>query len=212
MKAIFSNLGCFKEYDNVLADLYGHLDATYNLGYLFDSLKTLNNVLSCGTKLSVNYFDRDCLTKLEMIIEIIATDIRNGTIESSQLKLNEIEFGAALKEFTSNIGKAHLQERNERNEKLAQFTNLLIADVDEKIDHAIQYRRQLVSGQQISTIVILTSYSQEVKCFSDYRFPNGDNRMFDLKADATLLELIMMVNQIITYNRWRTGISYPPFV
>ena len=37
---------------------------------------------------------------------------------------------------------------------------------------------------------------QEVRTYTAYQFPNGDNRIFETKGDIKLLELIMQVSRL----------------
>lgn len=56
------------------------MDATYNMMYFYDCLDTLNTILVAGmsdvTGEIIDAFDRECINKLEILIDIIANDIR----------------------------------------------------------------------------------------------------------------------------------------
>ena len=83
VKAIFSNLSGFKEYDPLLADVFGHLGPIYNMEYLYDCLETLNNILTSDSAQNFvgvqGCFDRDCLNKIELLIDSVAIDLKSNT-------------------------------------------------------------------------------------------------------------------------------------
>ncbi len=90
VKVIFNNLVCFKEYDPILSDVYGSMNATYNMMYFYDCLETLNNVLVNGmagdtTGTVVEAYDRECISKLEVLVDVVATDIRQCVFDIKNL-------------------------------------------------------------------------------------------------------------------------------
>lgn len=90
MKVIFNNLVSFKEYDQILAEVYGYMNATYNMMYFYDCLETLNNILLTGISGDpsgkiIECFDRECVGKLEVLIDLIATDIRENNFDIKNL-------------------------------------------------------------------------------------------------------------------------------
>jgi hypothetical protein len=92
VKIIFSNLACFKEYDNVLAEVYGFIDASFNPPFLIDSLETLGNIL--GKAVSpldpsvICLFDRECINKMEIVIDIILKELQDDSPETKTLFKN----------------------------------------------------------------------------------------------------------------------------
>ena len=86
---LFNNLASFKEYDSVLADVYGFMGVSYNVQFLFDSLEALSNILrNISTdpiaEELIGVFDRECFSKLQLILEVILVEMKN-----------ELEFTAA---------------------------------------------------------------------------------------------------------------------
>jgi hypothetical protein len=158
VKTIFSNLGCFKEYDIVLAEIYGHENAIYNLEYLYDSLETLENILINGelhdqSTQNINFFDRECLNKLESLIYGVANDITNGLFDLKLLNLNGVNFFHILSEFIQNISKAHKSQQTEKSEQLAAVGTHLLNEIKDKLSHAVVLREQSNFGTQVQTVV-----------------------------------------------------------
>ena len=81
---------CFKEFDPILAEVYGNMNATYNMMFFYDCLETLNNILVNGiaagaTATVIESFDRECISKLEVLVDVVANDIRQCAFDIKNL-------------------------------------------------------------------------------------------------------------------------------
>ena len=108
VKVIFNNLSCFKEYDPVLAEVYGNMNATYNMMYFYDCLETLNNILMNGapgdtTGTVIDSYDRECISKLEILVDIVATDIRQCSFDIKNL--NDYNCNVRIKTYKSSSSR-----------------------------------------------------------------------------------------------------------
>ncbi len=191
VKVIFNNLVCFKEYDPILAEVYGNMNATYNMMYFYDCLETLNNILVNGaaadtTGTVLPAFDRECISKLEVLIDVVATDIRQCTFDIKNLSDYNCNFIDVLKRFITHIKDAHAAARNEKSQTLATLCGVLLNDLNDKVGSAIAaYKNKLKAA---AAVVML-----EVRCFSAVGFPNGDNRVIETRSDVPLMELVIQV-------------------
>jgi ribosome biogenesis GTPase A len=97
VKAIFSNLQGFKDYDAVLSEIYGYLDASYNFKYLTDSIQVLQNILNVTSGISnLNEYatvlrtllEQANFDKLKSVLDTIFVDIKDKKIEYTQLSLD----------------------------------------------------------------------------------------------------------------------------
>lgn len=94
VKALFSNLQGFKDYDSLLSEIYGYLDASYNFKYLTDSLQVLDNLLNFTSGITniAEYanvmrtlLEQGNFDKLKGVLDIIFADIKDKKIEYKRL-------------------------------------------------------------------------------------------------------------------------------
>jgi hypothetical protein len=184
-KIIFSNLAPFKEYDPVVAEVYGSMNATYNMMYFYDCLETLDNILLRGSTadnigLVAGAFDRECISK----VDLLATDIRQCAFDIRNLSEYNCNLVEVLKNFILHIRDCHGRIKTELLTSLVTLCNLLLHNLNEKVNSAIESYKAKV----LMAIIVM-----EVACFSELNFPKGDNRIFQARSDISLIELIMKV-------------------
>ena len=94
VKAIFSNLHGFKNYDSLLSEIYGYLDASYNFKYLIDSIQVLLNLMTVTAGVTnlneyanviMALLEQGNLDKLRNVLDVIFSDIKGKKLEYKQL-------------------------------------------------------------------------------------------------------------------------------
>lgn len=160
--------------------------------YFYDCLETLNNILVNGEALDtsgavIQAYDRECMSKLEVLVDVVATDIRQCVFDIRNLSDYNCNFVEIMKRFIEHIRDCHLKMgRNEKSQTLVALCNVLLHDLNDKVNSAIEsYKAKL---KATSAVTIL-----EIRCFSAVDFPNGDNRVLEIRSDISLIELVLQV-------------------
>eukprot|EP00826_Nyctotherus_ovalis_P002734 TRINITY_DN10550_c0_g4_i1.p2 TRINITY_DN10550_c0_g4~~TRINITY_DN10550_c0_g4_i1.p2 ORF type:complete len:454 (-),score=118.84 TRINITY_DN10550_c0_g4_i1:100-1461(-) len=172
------------------------MNATYNMMYFYDCLAALDNILVRGagadtTGAIASAFDRECISKLEGLVDLLATDIRQCTFDIKNLSDYNCNLVEVLKNFISHIMDCHSNIKSDISLSLVALCNVLMHNLNSKVNSAIESYKEKV---RMSLAVVV----MEVACFSAMNFPNGDNRIFQARSDTSLIELVMQVE-----NRYR---------
>lgn len=176
-----------------MAEVYGSMNATYNMMYFYDCLATLDNILVRGgaadsTGTVATAFDRECISKLEVLVDLLATDIRQCTFDIKNLSDYNCNLVEVLKKFILHIREGHERINTELSRSLVALCNVLLHDLNDKVNSAIESYKAKV--RESAAVVVM-----EVACFSEVNFPNGNNIIFQTRSDTTLIELIMQVEK-----------------
>jgi len=170
--------------------------------YFYDCLETLDNILLRGSTADntgpvAGVFDRECISKLEVVIDLLVTDIRQCTFDIKNLNDYNCNLVEVLKNFILHIRDCHRRIKTEVSASLVILCNTLLYSLNDKVNSAIQSYKAKVT---IAVVVM------EVACFSQLNFPNGDNRIFQARSDISLIELIIQVEN--TYKMSPITLTY----
>lgn len=188
VKSIFASLQDFKIYDPVLQRIYGFQNAIYNFRYVLDCFEILTNLLQCCliNQQSICYFERECLSKLELFINVIASDLSSHELDYNKFNETNPNFLEAIKMFIT-IAKDTLNKCS-ADKSICMIVDGLLEKFNTKV---VDY----VSKAKQANIAYADAHKIMIKCFSEKNYPFGENRIIQVPASISFYELVVSIEK-----------------
>jgi hypothetical protein len=188
VKSIFASLQDFKQYDPVLQRIYGFQNAIYNFRYVLDFFEILTNLLQCCliNQPSISYFERECLSKLELFINVVSSDLSSHELDYNKFNETNPNFLDAIKMFLT-IAKETLYKCS-ADKSICLIIDGLIEKFNTKVVDYVNKAKQAQS-------VYIDSHKIAIKCFSEKNYPFGENRILYVSASISFYELVIQIEK-----------------
>jgi hypothetical protein len=188
VKSIFASLQDFKQYDPVLQRIYGFQNAIYNFRYVLDCFEILTNLLQCCliNQPSICYFERECLSKLELFINVISSDLSSHELDYNKFNETNPNFLDAIKMFIT-IAKETLNKCS-ADKSICLIIDGLFEKFNAKVVDYVNKAKQVQSAY-------IDSHKIMIKCFSEKNYPFGENRILHVHASISFYELVIQIEK-----------------
>eukprot|EP00743_Colponemidia_sp_Colp-15_P006188 GILK01006654.1.p1 GENE.GILK01006654.1~~GILK01006654.1.p1 ORF type:complete len:1082 (+),score=190.54 GILK01006654.1:102-3347(+) len=206
VKALFNCLSYFKEYDNILADVYHYLGPSFNFTFLQDALATLCTIVKKGdaaeqgrphaANLYASLFDRDCLERFRLTLQILIDELKKGVLDQSGSESSETmqQLEESIISTLQAIRKGHQSLNSEVSQAMIAEIDAIGSEFETNLQTTYKSRHVMNLDDNI-TEQAKANAMIEVRCYEASKYPNGDNRVLEVPRGVSLLQLRMLVEE-----------------